>query len=473
MHITKTYMWRYRKGMRAAVYLRQSLDPSGNMLAITRQRGPCLELCAQRGWEAVEYVDNDRSATRGRRPSYEQMLVDIEAGKIDAIVAWDLDRLYRRPVELEHLIDLADTRRLLLATITGDADLSTDNGRLYARIKGAVAKAEGERKAARQKASHRQRAESGKPWGNRRLFGYTEDMQLHPVEAPAVREAFDRFLAGSSLGSIAAAWNGAGLTTTVGNRWRGPGVSLFMTNPKLAGLISYNGEIVGPGTWPAIVDEETWKAARAIRSDPQRNPRPGSRARKYLLTGIALCGGKCAGGARLSSGKTAWGKTIYRCPVCHGIGRDQEALDDHITALVVARLSQPDAKDLLVDEDREGISELREQAAKVQGKLEALAVAFEDDEDDDEVAAVQYRRSVKRLTAKLREFETRMADAQRARIFEGVIGAEDVRAAFEAAGLDRQREIVSALLTVVVRPTVQGAGFRPDDIGAEWRIPGR
>src|SRR3712207_8163804 len=52
----------------------------------------------------------------------------FRSGRLGAVVAWDLDRLHRRPVELEHFIDLADRHRLALATVGGDADLSTDNG---------------------------------------------------------------------------------------------------------------------------------------------------------------------------------------------------------------------------------------------------------------------------------------------------------------------------------------------------------
>ena len=63
--------------------------------------------------------------------------------------------------ELEDLIDLADEKGLLLATVTGDADLSTDNGRLYARIKGAVGKSEIERKAARQRRPPARRPRTG------------------------------------------------------------------------------------------------------------------------------------------------------------------------------------------------------------------------------------------------------------------------------------------------------------------------
>ena len=145
----------------AACYLRQSVDKLGDELAISRQREDCLKLCEERGWTPVEYTDNDISATSGKRPAYEQMLADIRAGGIDAVVAWDLDRLHRRPIELEHFIDLADEKHLALATVGGDADLSTDSGRLFARIKGAVARAEVERKSARQKRAMRRPTREG------------------------------------------------------------------------------------------------------------------------------------------------------------------------------------------------------------------------------------------------------------------------------------------------------------------------
>jgi hypothetical protein len=93
------------------------------------------------------------SASTGTRPVYRQMLADIESGTIGAVVCYHLDRLHRQPRELEDFIELADKRRVALSTVTGEVDLGTDNGRLTARITGAVAKAEVERKSARQKSA--------------------------------------------------------------------------------------------------------------------------------------------------------------------------------------------------------------------------------------------------------------------------------------------------------------------------------
>ena len=80
------------------MYLRQSLDRTGEGLAVARQREDCVKLCATKGWDVAEvYEDNDTSATKGVRKHYRRMLQDARDGKLDAVVVWDLDRLHRQP----------------------------------------------------------------------------------------------------------------------------------------------------------------------------------------------------------------------------------------------------------------------------------------------------------------------------------------------------------------------------------------
>ena len=124
---------------RAAMYLRVSLDATGEHLAVDRQRADCLRIIRERGWTLTqEYVDNSVSASKRtvRRPSYDRMVQDYDAGLFDALVCWDLDRLTRQPRQLEDWIERAEERGLVITTANGEADLSTDGGRMYARIKG-------------------------------------------------------------------------------------------------------------------------------------------------------------------------------------------------------------------------------------------------------------------------------------------------------------------------------------------------
>lgn len=184
------------EAIRAAIYLRISQDREADGLALSRQREDCENLAKFRRWEVVKvYTDQSKSATdkTAVRPEYDDMVADYEAGAFEAIICWDLDRLTRQPRQLEDWIDRAEERGLALVTANGDADLSTDGGRMYARIKAAVARAEMERKSARQKAAHQQRARQGRPPKGVRPLGYDTAGHQIPAEAKAVNAIYRAF----------------------------------------------------------------------------------------------------------------------------------------------------------------------------------------------------------------------------------------------------------------------------------------
>jgi DNA invertase Pin-like site-specific DNA recombinase len=430
--------------MEAAVYLRQSVDRYGDELAISRQREDCLKLCDGRGWSPHEYVDNDKSATKGRRPAYEKMLDDIRAGLVGAVVVWDLDRLHRRPMELEYFIDLADDKHLALASVGGDADLSTDNGRLFARIKGAVARAEIERKSVRQKRAARQRAEAGIWWSGPRPFGYTETGSLVETEAAALREAYSAILANASLYSIAAQWNKAGIKTTRGNTWTGRSVKQTMTRPRYAGFRFYGDEILGKADWPALVPEELWRAVHALLTDPSRRIRWVGR--KYLLTGIARCG-KC-GGTVGTGAKARAGRVVYTCKHCFGVSRTQAEVDNWVVWRVANALAQPDAWRALMSSDSDSAAELRDREAALRSRLDVLAADFA----DGVLTSSQLRTATTRIKRHLDDVESQLYGRDPHHRFGDVLDSDDPRAAFHKLPLDRQRALIEAMVTVTIMP---------------------
>jgi len=97
--------------VRAAIYTRQSLDKAGEGAAVGRQETECRDLCERHGWAVAKvYIDNDRSATKGFRPAWAELLADLRGGRYDVLVCWHTDRLYRR---LRDLVDdvIAEARR--------------------------------------------------------------------------------------------------------------------------------------------------------------------------------------------------------------------------------------------------------------------------------------------------------------------------------------------------------------------------
>jgi DNA invertase Pin-like site-specific DNA recombinase len=451
--------------MHAGVYLRQSRYQNGSGLAVARQREDCLKLCRDRGWAPTEYLDNDVSAYSGKkRPAYERMLTDIEAGKLNAVVVWDLDRLHRRPIELEHFIDLADTHHLALATVSGDTDLGTDSGRLFARIKGAVARSEGERKSARQRRAQLQAAERGLPAGGPRAFGYERDgITVRENEAQALRQAYASLLAGRSMVGIARDLDAAGFVTArLGKRFNHSAARAVLINPRNAGLRAYRGEIVGLAAWPANVDEDTWRAAHALLTDSERRRGPGSSARKWLLGGLALCG-RCDDGTTVKvtyREADANGRNVraYRCHKSSHLTREASFCDWRVTERVIARLSRDDACGLLIDDDREDLAALRSEQSTLRLRLDQLADAFA----DGTATHSQFRSGTERLRTRLADLEARMVHVDRAPLLADLVTAGDVRKAWEGIGLDRQRAVIDVLYKVTLLP--RGPGRKPAEL---------
>jgi DNA invertase Pin-like site-specific DNA recombinase len=455
--------------VRAAVYLRQSKDQNGAGLAVERQREDCLRLCRERGWEPAEYVDNDKSAYSGKkRPDYQRMLDDIEAGSLDAVVCWDLDRLHRRPIELEHFIDLADRHHLALATVSGDTDLGTDSGRLFARVKGAVARSEGERKSARQKRQGLQAAQMGKPQRGPRAFGYEPDgLTVRPAEAKALRAAYDAVLAGTTLTSLCRELMAAGFTTPRDGPFRISTLRAILLNPRNAGLRAYGthevGEagrkrrepkIIGSAIWPAIVDEDTWRTVHALLTDKARRSDKHSTARKWLLGGIALCG-RCGGPMTVFyRGRDANGGQVrtYRCRDHRHLTREASFCDWRVAERIIARLSRDDARDLLVDDDREDLAELRTEHSTLRMRLGQLGEDFADGTITRDVL----HSGTERLRTRLADVEARMVHVDRAPLLADLVTAEDVRAAWAALGLDRKRAVIDLLYKVTLLPSPPG-----------------
>lgn len=450
---------------KTALYLRQSLDRTKDEAAIDRQRAACRELAKRKGWtNLVEYVDNDKSATNGKpRPRYQDMLRDIRDGKITAIVVWHVDRLYRQPRDLEDLIDLANAHDIALATCVGDIDLSTDMGRLMARVVGAFNKNEGERKAARQKLAAQQMAERGIPkWS--KAFGYTDDHKLVPVEAALVRKAYREILAGGSLSGLAREWNAKGHYGRTGKPWSASTMSLFLRSPRNAGLRAHNDVIIGKGSWPPLVDEATWRAAQAVLNDPARKPGPRT-CKRHFLTGVLVCG-RC--GATMSGYVTPTTHQMrYRCGKCFGLAISKDDVDKLIRGMVAARLARDDARELLIDHEAPDLDRLSAEANVIRARMDELATEFA----DGDLTPSQLRTATQRLRDKLDAIEEQMTDASRAMVFDGLpLGTERVHKAFSAMDVDRQRAVVNALLSATVMPVGKGSHiFDEERVVIEWR----
>ena len=448
---------------RAGVYVRASLDRTGEGNSVERQEALSRRKAKVLGWEVVDvYRDNDISASTGkRRPEYERMLADVQTGRIDAIVARHEDRLTRRPVENEDLIEIADKYGVALSTAESEVDLATEAGRLHFRIMGSVARFEVERKGSRQRAANDQRASRGLPYGGRRAFGYESDgLTPHPVEAAALRGAVASLLSGGSVRGAATALNQSGVLTTTGRLWKNTELRRVLSSPRYAGFRVHRGEVVGKAVWPPLISEDDHSAVVALLADPSR--RTVGRPRRYLLSGVAQCG-VC--GARLYGRQERRGP-VYVCESKAHVVRRCEPLDEYVEAVVLERLHRPDARDAFTRPDRrDEAAALRAEAVMLTDRLDALATAFA----EGAITMAQMTSATVRLREKLDGVQARIPSTQTTPVAT-LATADDVDAAWEVMTVESRREVVGLLLDVAVDPAGQGARtFKPETVRLLWK----
>jgi site-specific DNA recombinase len=279
--------------MQAAIYCRISEDREGGGLGVERQRQECETMAARRGWNVTEvYTDNDISAYSGKpRPAYRRLLHDIEAGRVRAVITWHLDRLHRSPRELEGFIDLVERNGVALASVAGEHDLATPDGRLHARIMGAVARMESEHKSRRIRLKKLELARAGKPLGGGyRPYGYERDgITINRKEADVLHETASRLLCGDSLRSVVLDLNARGLHTSTGRPWVARSLKRVLLTPRNIGVIEHREAGPLPAGWEPIFTEELRTRLMALLGDPSRRQPPG-RPRRYLLSGLLRCG---------------------------------------------------------------------------------------------------------------------------------------------------------------------------------------
>jgi len=443
---------------------------------VRRQLADCRAEAARRGWSvAEEYVDDDVSAwSAKRRPAYERMLADIAAGRRDAVIVWHTDRLHRRPIELEHFIDVCTRAGVGVVSPSGEFDMANGDGLFVLRLMAAVAANESDSKRRRGQRKALEIAQSGRPlMGGPRPFGFLDDrVTHHPGEAPVIRDLAGRLLAGESLTSVARWLDEAGVRTVGGNAWKIQTIRGLMTNPRIWGVRVHQGHAFGPAVWEPIITAEQGERLRRLLLDPTR--RTNRTARRYLLSGMLRCG-KC--GKRMVSTPKA-GVRRYGCmPTvgidgCGGVFIYAQMLEEFIAEAVLQRLDSPALHRAMTQapDGDERAAALADAIEADQAKMTDLAAMFADGEVSREEWKAARDRIEPRLTANRAEF-ARVTQRDAAAAYVG--RADELRATWATLNLSRQVAIVKAVLdyaTILPAATPGRRGLDPSRVVPTWRV---
>lgn len=471
------------------VYLRISEDRTGAEAGVDRQRQDCLDLCTRLGADGpVVFMDNDISAySDKKRPGYLDLLERVKLGP-SRIVAWHVDRLYRKPRELEDLIDLVEAHPIRIETVKGGAfDLNTHEGRLMARQLVAIASYESGHKADRIRRANRQKAERG-DWHGGPRYGYGKGGVLIPEQAAVIREIADRFLAGQSVRQITVWLNGpdghpspnAGKSRL--NVWHASTVKSILCSARISGQRAYDptaprgGDrqggrtILGPGNWEAIITPEESERIRAIFANPDR--RVGKSA-KSMLAGIVTCG-KC-GNTLVTGGwrkhQTAPSKQrFYRClpipgvPERGGLSVSAAGVETLVTEAIIHRLAATTLPATGPGEDS-GVTAAMAQITAARHRMEDMARDY----GAGLLTRAELHAAKTAAQNRITQAERTLARTSKSAALKGIpIGDEPaLRAAWDSQwSISQKRAIIAALVdTLIVKPLpTGGARFRPERV---------
>ncbi|MEU3265081.1 recombinase family protein [Streptomyces bacillaris] len=476
---------------------------------VIRQGEDCVEIAANQGVGIYRvYEDNDLSAYKRRvkRPEFERLLGDLESGVIAGIVVYNIDRLARQPSDLERLIDIYEKakRPLTFATGTGDFDLTTSDGRFFARLMVNVANkssADTARRLARQRLAH---AKAGKPHPGIRAFGWSDLHHVNEEEAAHIRKAHDDLLKGKRMSTIHREWVAAGIRTQRTPKDKNISYSAVLyavTNPRLCGYRSYvpvshrekhgrtrpwdfiledlDGKPI-VGEWETIVTPEQWRAVIDViteRAAAWKTRRPGASGVKRLLSGIARCG---ACGSSMQAGvygrkSPSYAKWVYNYACkqvsggCAKVTRVGPPVDQLVEGVLLEHLKSIAEKATAEEEIKEPpeLAQARQALEKVaQEKEEVRAYRAAD-----QLSVGEFVKEIGRLEARELELKTKVA-ALAVTPRRGSAAAAVVLREWGDYTVDMKRhELRMSVEAVVIHPTGRGGNhqFKPESVDVLWR----
>jgi DNA invertase Pin-like site-specific DNA recombinase len=280
--------------IRCAIYTRKSteegLAQEFNTLQAQREAAEAYILSQkQNGCHTLipSYDDGGFSGASLDRPALKQLLKDIEAGKVDCVVVYKVDRLSRSLLDFARLLSLFEKRGVSFVSVTQEFNTTTSMGRLTLNILLSFAQFEREIISERTRDKMSAARRKGKWAGGAPVLGYDVDphggrLVVNPAEAERVREIFTISAGCTTLSAAQRDVNARGLTTKDwtsegGRQHRG---SAF-TPSRLGALLRdvlYIGQVCHkgaayPGEQPAIVDRELWsRVQEQLKLQPRTRP---------------------------------------------------------------------------------------------------------------------------------------------------------------------------------------------------------
>lgn len=320
--------------IRCAIYTRKSTEKGleQDFNSLDAQREACEAYIASQkheGWVALakRYDDGGFSGGNLERPALARLLKDIEAGRVDMVVCYKIDRLSRSLLDFTKLVDAFDQHDVSFVSITQQFSSATAMGRLTLNILLSFAEFERAIIAERVRDKIAGAKRKGKFCGGTPLFGYDVERDTHRLiineqEAKLVRHIFKRFTEMASGLTISKELNERGLTTKswttkagvhrAGRPWNAPCIYRMLNNRTYLGE-TVHGDKTYPGEHEAIIPKPLCDKVQSVLAIHRPNGRIVREKAPMPLRGIIYCG-HCR--RAMTTHYTQQKGRIYRYYVC-------------------------------------------------------------------------------------------------------------------------------------------------------------
>jgi site-specific DNA recombinase len=341
-----------RLKLRCAVYTRKSSEEGleQEFNSLDAQREACEAYVASQraeGWLLVpdRYDDGGFSGGTLQRPALKRLRADIEAGKIDVVVVYKIDRLSRSLMDFSRLVEVFDQHKVTFVSVTQSFNTTNSMGRLTLNVLLSFAQFEREVIGERIRDKFAASRKKGMWMGGWAPLGYeVSDRKLVIVEEDAkrVRAIFKRFVQLGSATEVAKELVARGDRNKYGQLLDKGVLYRILNNRVYIGDAVHKG-VSYPGEHQPIVDRKLWdRVHETLKESPRKRAGHNRAQTPALLKGIIFG----PTGAAMSPTHTRKGGKLYRYYV------SQTVLKQGAADCPVARVPAAEIEKLVVDQVR-------------------------------------------------------------------------------------------------------------------------
>lgn len=310
--------------MTVGIYIRVSTEEQANEgYSISAQRERLKAFCKAQNWVDYKfYVDEGISGRDMKRPQFKKLLKDIEAGHINILLVYRLDRMTRSVRDLHKILDILDSYDCVFRSATEVYDTSTAMGKMFITIVAAIAEWESENLGERVIMGQLEKARQGE-WAAQPPYGFYKDknhkLHIHEEQIEAVKLMIKKIREGMSFRQLSEYMASTKYKPKRGYKWHITTLMELMHNPALYGAMYWKGKVY-EDTHEGIMTKAEFEELQRVISSRQ-NYKKRNVTSHFVYQTKLICP-DC--GNRLTSERYVWKRkdgtqqvrNSYRCQKC-------------------------------------------------------------------------------------------------------------------------------------------------------------